>query len=174
MIVAGFMGFAIGLVTVMQVKATSPLTHNISGTAKAAVQVSQLTPSRSSCLSLIAPLCAEFASFLHMGKYGHCQWYFRYFARDLWFGSLYLGSNECSSWWWRRIWRQEISFHETYSRFVVLLIQITHCTISSELLPSISYQMCFEQSSNFQRINKIDNYPTFILSITACFHISKL
>ena len=33
------MGFAIGLVTVMQVKATSPLTHNISGTAKAAVQV---------------------------------------------------------------------------------------------------------------------------------------
>ena len=32
------MGFAIGLVTVMQVKATSPLTHNISGTAKAAVQ----------------------------------------------------------------------------------------------------------------------------------------
>ena len=39
MIVTGFMGFAIGLVTVMQVKATSPLTHNISGTAKAAVQV---------------------------------------------------------------------------------------------------------------------------------------
>jgi hypothetical protein len=31
-------GFCIGLVTVMQVKATSPLTHNISGTAKAAVQ----------------------------------------------------------------------------------------------------------------------------------------
>jgi hypothetical protein len=39
MTVTGFMGFAIGLVTVMQVKATSPLTHNISGTAKAAVQV---------------------------------------------------------------------------------------------------------------------------------------
>lgn len=38
MVVTGFMGFAIGLVTVMQVKATSPLTHNISGTAKAAVQ----------------------------------------------------------------------------------------------------------------------------------------
>lgn len=38
MTVLGFMGFAIGLVTVMQVKATSPLTHNISGTAKAAVQ----------------------------------------------------------------------------------------------------------------------------------------
>jgi hypothetical protein len=31
MTVTGIMGFAIGLVTVMQVKATSPLTHNISG-----------------------------------------------------------------------------------------------------------------------------------------------
>jgi GDP-fucose transporter C1 len=39
MTLSGVMGFAIGLVTVMQVKATSPLTHNISGTAKAAVQV---------------------------------------------------------------------------------------------------------------------------------------
>ena len=39
MTLTGVMGFAIGLVTVMQVKATSPLTHNISGTAKAAVQV---------------------------------------------------------------------------------------------------------------------------------------
>ncbi len=39
MTITGAMGFAIGLVTVMQVKATSPLTHNISGTAKAAVQV---------------------------------------------------------------------------------------------------------------------------------------
>ena len=35
---AGCLGFAIGIVTVMQIKATSPLTHNISGTAKAAVQ----------------------------------------------------------------------------------------------------------------------------------------
>ena len=39
MVCAGIMGFLIGLVTVMQVKATSPLTHNISGTAKASVQV---------------------------------------------------------------------------------------------------------------------------------------
>ena len=38
MSITGCMGFMIGLVTVMQVKATSPLTHNISGTAKAAVQ----------------------------------------------------------------------------------------------------------------------------------------
>lgn len=29
---------SIGIVTVLQIKATSPLTHNISGTAKAAVQ----------------------------------------------------------------------------------------------------------------------------------------
>lgn len=35
---AGFFGFSIGIVTVLQIKATSPLTHNISGTAKAAVQ----------------------------------------------------------------------------------------------------------------------------------------
>ena len=41
MTITGVMGFAIGLVTVMQVKATSPLGHNISGTAKAAVQVSE-------------------------------------------------------------------------------------------------------------------------------------
>jgi solute carrier family 35 (GDP-fucose transporter), member C1 len=38
MLVAGFFGFSIGIVTVLQIKATSPLTHNISGTAKAAVQ----------------------------------------------------------------------------------------------------------------------------------------
>jgi GDP-fucose transporter C1 len=35
---SGFMGFCNGLVTVLQVTVTSPLTHNISGTAKAAVQ----------------------------------------------------------------------------------------------------------------------------------------
>jgi hypothetical protein len=39
MTITGIMGFAIGMVTVMQIKATTPLTHNISGTAKAAVQV---------------------------------------------------------------------------------------------------------------------------------------
>ncbi|GAX21760.1 solute carrier family 35 (GDP-fucose transporter), member C1 [Fistulifera solaris] len=38
MMVAGFFGFSIGIVTVLQIKATSPLSHNISGTAKAAVQ----------------------------------------------------------------------------------------------------------------------------------------
>eukprot|EP00164_Ancoracysta_twista_P006922 GFYU01009748.1.p1 GENE.GFYU01009748.1~~GFYU01009748.1.p1 ORF type:complete len:332 (-),score=134.92 GFYU01009748.1:209-1204(-) len=34
----GVFGFMIGIVTVMQIKVTSPLTHNISGTAKACVQ----------------------------------------------------------------------------------------------------------------------------------------
>ena len=38
MLVAGIFGFSIGIVTVLQIKATSPLSHNISGTAKAAVQ----------------------------------------------------------------------------------------------------------------------------------------
>ena len=38
MCVSGVFGFLIGLVTVMQVQATSALTHNISGTAKAAAQ----------------------------------------------------------------------------------------------------------------------------------------
>lgn len=38
MTIAGFLGFAIGIVTVMQINYTSPLTHNISGTAKACVQ----------------------------------------------------------------------------------------------------------------------------------------
>ena len=38
MLVASVLGFAVALVTVLQIKFTSPLTHNISGTAKAAVQ----------------------------------------------------------------------------------------------------------------------------------------
>jgi GDP-fucose transporter C1 len=38
MLVGGVFGFLIGIVTIMQITATSPLTHNISGTAKACVQ----------------------------------------------------------------------------------------------------------------------------------------
>jgi GDP-fucose transporter C1 len=38
MVLAGFFGVAIGLVTMLQIKFTSPLTHNISGTAKACAQ----------------------------------------------------------------------------------------------------------------------------------------
>merc|ERR1712110_751755 len=38
MTLGGIFGFAIGYVTGLQVKVTSPLTHNISGTAKAAAQ----------------------------------------------------------------------------------------------------------------------------------------
>jgi GDP-fucose transporter C1 len=38
MTVGGIFGFLIGIVTILQIKVTSPLTHNISGTAKACVQ----------------------------------------------------------------------------------------------------------------------------------------
>jgi GDP-fucose transporter C1 len=38
MSIGGIFGFLIGIVTIMQIKVTSPLTHNISGTAKACVQ----------------------------------------------------------------------------------------------------------------------------------------
>jgi len=38
MVVGGILGFLIGIVTIMQIQITSPLTHNISGTAKACVQ----------------------------------------------------------------------------------------------------------------------------------------
>lgn len=38
MTIGGVFGFLIGIVTIMQIKVTSPLTHNISGTAKACVQ----------------------------------------------------------------------------------------------------------------------------------------
>lgn len=38
MTLGGIFGFLIGIVTIMQIKLTSPLTHNISGTAKACVQ----------------------------------------------------------------------------------------------------------------------------------------
>lgn len=37
-VMSGVLGFMIGIVTVMQIRFTSPLTHNISGTAKAATQ----------------------------------------------------------------------------------------------------------------------------------------
>ena len=38
MTVGGVAGFAIGIASIMQIQVTSPLTHNISGTAKAALQ----------------------------------------------------------------------------------------------------------------------------------------
>lgn len=38
MTLAGIFGFLIGIVTIAQISLTSPLTHNIAGTAKAAVQ----------------------------------------------------------------------------------------------------------------------------------------
>ena len=38
MMVGGAFGFGIGIATILQIKLTSPLTHNISGTAKACIQ----------------------------------------------------------------------------------------------------------------------------------------
>lgn len=38
LVITGMLGFMMGIVTVNQIRATSPLTHNISGTAKAGVQ----------------------------------------------------------------------------------------------------------------------------------------
>ncbi|KAI4502246.1 hypothetical protein M0802_002928 [Mischocyttarus mexicanus] len=38
MVIGGICGFAIGYVTALQIKVTSPLTHNVSGTAKACAQ----------------------------------------------------------------------------------------------------------------------------------------
>lgn len=38
MVIGGVCGFAIGYVTTLQIKVTSPLTHNVSGTAKACAQ----------------------------------------------------------------------------------------------------------------------------------------
>ena len=38
MLISGIFGFAISYLTTWQIQVTSPLTHNISGTAKAAVQ----------------------------------------------------------------------------------------------------------------------------------------
>ncbi|CAH0717431.1 unnamed protein product, partial [Brenthis ino] len=43
MVIGGFCGFAIGYVTSLQIKVTSPLTHNISGTAKACAQTVMAT-----------------------------------------------------------------------------------------------------------------------------------
>ncbi|XP_053600286.1 GDP-fucose transporter 1 [Plodia interpunctella] len=43
MLIGGICGFAIGYVTSLQIKVTSPLTHNISGTAKACAQTVMAT-----------------------------------------------------------------------------------------------------------------------------------
>ena len=43
MSVGGIFGFAMGLVTGLQIKLTSPLTHNISGLAKSATQTVMAT-----------------------------------------------------------------------------------------------------------------------------------
>lgn len=72
MVLTGVMGFAIGLVTVLQVKFTSPLTHNISGTAKAGVQ-SLLAFYLWGNQATFKGLCGIFLVLLGSGAYGWVQ-----------------------------------------------------------------------------------------------------
>lgn len=72
MTVTGVFGYAIGLVTMMQIKATDPLTHNISGTAKAAVQsimAFYIWGNQATAKGIIGILTVIFGSFL----YGYIQ-----------------------------------------------------------------------------------------------------
>jgi GDP-fucose transporter C1 len=72
MTASGVMGFAIGLVTVLQVKATSPLTHNISGTAKAGVQ-SLLAFYLWGNQATVKGVCGIFLVLFGSGAYGWVQ-----------------------------------------------------------------------------------------------------
>jgi hypothetical protein len=93
MTVTGAMGFAIGLVTVMQVKATSPLTHNISGTAKAAAQVPSSLPLSLSTLTLC--VCrVESVGVLSLGQRLYGAWAARHLPRALRLRALHLRADE--------------------------------------------------------------------------------
>jgi len=68
MTVAGVLGLAIGIVTVMQIKVTSPLTHNISGTAKACVQTMLavwIWGNEQTAKGMLGVLCVIFGSMLY-------------------------------------------------------------------------------------------------------------
>jgi hypothetical protein len=99
MTISGIMGFGIGLVTVLQVKATSPLTHNISGTAKAAFQVNK---SYISCYLLFlisfSSFSIEFIGFLYLGKQSYRQGNHRVVVGSFWIRIVYLGADECTCW----------------------------------------------------------------------------
>lgn len=72
MTVTGVFGYAIGVVTMMQIQATNPLTHNISGTAKAAVQsimAYYIWGNQATVKSISGILLVLFGSFL----YGYVQ-----------------------------------------------------------------------------------------------------
>ena len=65
---AGILGFLIGIVTIAQISLTSPLTHNISGTAKACVQTIiavLFLNEKMSLRSAFGTFCVLFGTFLY-------------------------------------------------------------------------------------------------------------
>ncbi len=65
---AGIFGFLIGIVTIAQINLTSPLTHNISGTAKACVQTIiavLFLGDKMSMRSVIGTACVLFGTFMY-------------------------------------------------------------------------------------------------------------
>ncbi|KAK8795362.1 hypothetical protein WA588_004207 [Blastocystis sp. NMH] len=65
---AGIFGFLIGIVTIAQIRLTSPLTHNISGTAKACVQTLVAVlflGDKMSMRSAFGTFCVLFGSFMY-------------------------------------------------------------------------------------------------------------
>ena len=65
---AGFFGFLIGIVTIAQISLTSPLSHNISGTAKACVQTLiavLLLGDEMSAQSVLGTVCVLFGTFMY-------------------------------------------------------------------------------------------------------------
>ena len=68
MTMAGIFGFLIGIVTIAQISLTSPLTHNISGTAKACVQTIiavLFLGDKMSLRSVFGTICVSFANFMY-------------------------------------------------------------------------------------------------------------
>ena len=65
---AGIFGFLIGIVTIAQIRLTSPLTHNISGTAKACVQTLLAVlflGDKMTLRSCIGTFCVLFGTFMY-------------------------------------------------------------------------------------------------------------
>ena len=68
MTMAGIFGFLIGIVTIAQISLTSPLTHNISGTAKACVQTIiavLFLGDKMSLRSVFGTICVLFGTFMY-------------------------------------------------------------------------------------------------------------
>ena len=65
---AGIFGFLIGIITIAQISLTSPLTHNISGTAKACVQTLVAViflGDKMSMRSVMGTACVLFGTFMY-------------------------------------------------------------------------------------------------------------